>query len=178
MNPIFLLQTVPEGRMFALDAQTFTQAGVNLIIVGILALILYLLLYKPVLNYLTARRASIDGNLESAEKNKAQAMALKSDYEQLIKKIDAEKYDIHDSARKQAAEQAKEKVAAARSKADGVRSAARAEIEKEKERAQVEMKQVAMDISNAIVGKFLSQEIDKAAQEQLFNEAKLELEGA
>jgi len=36
MNPIFLLQTVPEGRMFALDAQTFTQAGVNLIIVGIL----------------------------------------------------------------------------------------------------------------------------------------------
>lgn len=172
----FFLGVVAEPRVFGLDLQTLVQIVLILINVGFLAFILSKLLYKPVLQILHDRRAGILASVQAAEKDKAEALKLKSQYEQMMKDIEQEKYDILDAARKQAAERSREQMAEAKSEADAVKSRALKEIELEQERAKSEMKQAVIDISSSMASKFLVRNMDEAAHEQLYNETMAELE--
>ena len=176
VDPLFLLQNVPDGRMFGLDQQTFVQMVILIINVAVLALILSKLLYEPILKVLNDRKARILDEVESAEKNKADALQLKADYEQAIKGIEQEKYDILDAARKQATEMREQQIAEARNEAEAVKARARKDVEMEQERAKSEMKQAVISASSAIAAKFLARNIDADTHEQLFNETMAELE--
>jgi len=175
MDPFFLLYT-PPGRMFALDPQTFIQMLFIIVNVAILALILTKILYKPVIKILNDRRERILAEVEDAEKNKAEALQLKSKYEEIMKGVEQEKYDILETARKLAAEKSKEQLAEARDEADALRVRAHKEIEMEQDRAKSEMRQAVIDVSSVMVTKFLSRTIDADTHEQLFNETMAELE--
>ena len=176
MDPFFLLQSLPPGRLFAIDEQTIAQMVFILINAAVLAFVLSKLLYKPVLKILTDRRERIQAEVESAEQNKADAIKLKAEYEQKMKDITSEKNEILEAARKLASEKSKEQMAEAKSEADALRTRAQKEIELEQERAKSEMKQAVIDISSVMVTKFLTRTIDAEAQEQLFNETMAELE--
>lgn len=176
MYPLFLLNAAPDPRVFGLDLQTVVQIVLILVNVAFLAFILSKLLYKPVLQILHDRRAGILASVQAAEKDKEEALKLKSQYEQLMKDIEQEKYDILDAARKQADEKGKEYIAEAKGEADAVKARALKEIELEQERAKNEMKQAVIDISSTMASKFLSKNLDEAAHEQLYNETIAELE--
>ena len=177
MDPLFLLlQEVPPGRLFAIDSQAFIQMGWVLLNAIILAFILSILLYKPVLQILHDRRARILGEIQEAEKGKTEAFKLKAEYEQRMKDIEQEKYDILETARRQAEERSKERLAEARSEAEAIKTRANKEIELEQERAKSELKQAVIDVSSLMVTKFLSRNIDAETHEQLFSETMAELE--
>ena len=176
MDPFFLLQNVPEGRLFAIDPQALVQMTFVLINAIILAVVLSILLYKPVLKVLHDRRARILDDVESAEKSKAEAHKLKAEYEQIMKDVTREKDDILESARKLAAEKTKEQLAEAKGEAAAVKARAQREIEMEQERAKSEMKQAVINISSVMAAKFLTRTMDADTHEQLFNETMAELE--
>ena len=176
MDLFFLLQNVPDGRLFAIDQQALIQMAWVLINAVILAFILSKLLYKPVLNVLKNRRDRIDGEVREAEKSKTDALQLKAEYEQKMKDVEQEKVEILDTARRQAEDRSKERIAEAHTEAATLKARAEKDIELEKERAKSEMKQHIIDASSLMVTKFLSRTMDAEAHEQLFNETMAELE--
>jgi len=176
MCPFFLLESLPDGRLFALDQQTVVQIVIVSVNVIVLAIVLSKLLYKPVLQILFDRRARVLNDIQAAQKDKADALKLKDQYEQLMQDADQEKFDILDAARKQALEASNEQLALARNDAEAVKSRAFREIELEQDRAKSEMKQAVIDISSVMVTKFLSRTITAEEHEQLFNETMAELE--
>jgi F-type H+-transporting ATPase subunit b len=175
MDFSFLLSN-PPGRMFGLDQQMFIQMLFIFINVSILALILSKLLYKPIINILANRRERIQKEVAEAEQNRAEAIRLKAEYEQIMSGAEQEKYDILETARKMAADKSKEQIAEARVEADALRVRAHKEIEMEQERAKSEMRQAVIDVSSVMVAKFLTRTIDEETQQRLFDEAMAELE--
>jgi len=173
---LFLLLNA-EPRLFAIDQQTFVQMGWVLLNACVLAFILSKLLYKPVLNILNNRKARIEDDVESAKKSKAEALQLKSDYEQRMKDIAQEKDGILEAARKLADDKSKEQMAEAKSEVETLKNRAHKEIEMEQERAKAEMKQAVINVSTLMATKFLSRTIDAEAHEKLFEETMAELEG-
>ena len=176
MCPFFLLESLPDGRLFALDQQTVVQIAWVLINLVVLAVVLSKLLYKPVLQLLYDRRARVLSDMQAAQKDKEEALKLKEQYEQLMQSADQEKHEILDAARKQAIEAGNEQLAIARNDAEAVKSRAFRDIELEQDRAKSEMKQAVIDISSVMVSKFLSRSITPDEHEQLFNETMAELE--
>jgi F-type H+-transporting ATPase subunit b len=176
MEPLFLLQSLPPERLFAIDEQTLRQMVFILINAAVLAFVLSKLLYAPVLKILTDRRERIRADIETAEESKAEALKLKAEYEQKMKDITAEKNEILEAANKLASEKSRNREAAAKSEAEAIRTRAKKDIELEKERAKGEMKQEIIDISSLMVTKFLNRTIDADVHEQLFNEAMADLE--
>lgn len=179
MNPqfLFLLQGLPQGRVFGLDQQTAVQMVIMLISISVFAVLMYILLYKPVRAFLQKRAEGIKSDLDFAESQKAKANELKLEYEQRVKEVDAEKYEILETARKQAAEKAKESEVAAKAEADSIKARAFQEIETEQERVQDEVRENIFDVSNAMVAKFLTRSMDEETQKRLYDEAMKELEG-
>ena len=176
MEMFFLLQNLPPERLFGLDMQTIIQMIAVLLNVCLLAFILSKLLYKPVLQILHDRRARILGEMQTAQKNKEEALELKAEYEQIMKNVAEEKQQILDGARKQALERTQEQLAEARVEAEAVKARAQKEISLEQERAKSELKQTVIDVSSLMAGKFLSKAIDADTHDELFNEVMAELE--
>jgi F-type H+-transporting ATPase subunit b len=164
-------------RVFGLDQQTLITAILVLINAAILAFVLTKLLYKPVLNILHERRAKILEDVQTAEKEKADALKLKAEYEQALKAVEQEKQDILSAARKLADDKGKEQIAEAKHEAETIKARAQKDIELEQERVKGEMKQAVIDVSSLMTSKFLTRTMDESTHEQLFNETMAELEG-
>jgi len=176
MDLFFILQTVPPGRLFGLDMQTIIQMIAVLLNVCLLAFILSKLLYKPVLQNLHDRRARILDEIQTAQKNKEDALVLKAEYEEIMKNVAEEKQQILEDARKQALERTQEQLAEAKEEAEAVKSRAQKEISLEQERAKSELKKTVIDVSSLMASKFLSKAIDADIHDELFNEVMAELE--
>ncbi|MCL2857025.1 MAG: F0F1 ATP synthase subunit B [Oscillospiraceae bacterium] len=175
---MFLLSTVPDGRVFGLDQQTLISIGINLFNVIILAVLLSWLLYNPVRKFMAARTARIASQIEGAARQAQDAEQLRVEYEQKIAEIAVEREEILEGARKMAAENAKQTLAAAKAEADGVRERAADEIEHERERVRAEMKQVIIEVSTAMTEKILVASVDDAVYERMFDATVSEMENA
>jgi F-type H+-transporting ATPase subunit b len=171
-----LLNAVPDGRVFALDAQMFLSAGLQLLNVAVLAYVMWRLLYKPVRKFLQGRTDKVAAQLARAADDTAKAGDLKSQYEQKIKDVGLERDEILESARKQAAEKAKQILAEAKTEADAIKARADLEINLERERVKDEMKQAILDVSAAMTEKYVVLALDKQTHDRLFAEAVAELE--
>ena len=173
---IFLLDSLPPGSMFALDAQTLIRVGITLFNVLLLAFVMTKLLYKPVREMMLKRTIRIREQMLRNEEEQTKVNELKTEYERMIKDIDLERTGILAEARKLAVENSKKQLDDARSEAESIKARAFQEIALEQERVQHEMKKAIIDVSSAITGKFLTRSIDADTHEQLFNETMAELE--
>jgi F-type H+-transporting ATPase subunit b len=167
---------MPPGRLFGLDDQTLIQIVAHIFNITLFVILLRWLLYKPVREFLKKREERIKGDIDFAEAEKAKANELKLQYEQEVKEIDNEKYEILESARKLAVEKSKESEVAAKAEADAIKARALKEIEMEQDRVKDEVKKTVIDVSTVMVAKFLSGAIDEEAQNRLFDETMAELE--
>ena len=80
-----------DGYVIMLDQQTLIQIAIQLVNTCILCFALSKLLYKPVTQFLNARKERIAQQIDDAEERLRAAEALKAEYENKLKNIESEK---------------------------------------------------------------------------------------
>jgi len=163
------------GQDFAQKFENFV--GVNLwtmIIAWVNLLILYLilkkLLFKPLKNMIDSRQKEIDDMYSDAECSKADAAALKVEYEEKLSRAEEESEQMLRSAQRRAQLKEEEILKEANDKAARTLERAEEQIEQEKKRAINEVKDqvsgLAVDIAAAVIGR----EVTTSEHEDLIND--------
>ena len=141
-----------------IDLFTMIFAWINL-------LILYLafkkFLFGPIKKMIDNRQAEIDGMYSDAEKSRAEAEALKADYEERMGNAKEESEEIVKSAIRRAQLREEEILREADKKAERVLERAEEQIELEKKRMVNEVKdevsKMAIDIASAVIERDVSE---------------------
>lgn len=162
--------------LFELNADTLSAIGLNLFNIGVLALVLAFVLYKPIRKALQNRTERIQGELEHAAKEMTDAKEMKLLYEQKIQEIDREREEILAEARKLATDAGRRIVAEAKHDADNIRERANASVDAEWQRTQNEMRTAIIDVSAVMAEKFVKLAINKETHDRVFDETMSELE--
>ncbi|MBO7514320.1 MAG: ATP synthase F0 subunit B, partial [Lachnospiraceae bacterium] len=89
-------------RLFDLDAQLLGDSVLMLIAVLVLYFLLSYLFFNPIRNLLDARKKMIADQIAEAKKDREDAAALKSEYDEKLKNADKETDEILSQARQKA----------------------------------------------------------------------------
>lgn len=150
------------------------------LIAGVIAFaIIFFFIWKwalPALNRtLEARQQAIAGQLQEAERAKAEAESLLNDYKQQVAGARDEASSIIEDARGTAETMRTDIVARAESEAASIVERARADVAAENERAAAALKQDVADLSLDMAEKVVAGSIDRDAQKQLVDRYLREL---
>ena len=135
---------------------------INIINIIVLFVIVKSLAYKPVKNFLDARKARIDESLKNAENKNAEADALKAQYEDALKQSKQESDKIMGEAELSAQKRAAEITADADKKATDITEKARKDAEREYNERLAGLRADVTDIAFDISKKILSREVTDA----------------
>ena len=124
-----------NGVPLNLDIQQILLHLLNFVI---LFAILYFLLYKPVRNFMDKRKAAYQQMDDEANAKRADAEALKADYEKQLAGVTAEIAEMKTAATLEAEKKAKGIEAQAKEEAAGIISDAKRQAESEKSRILAE----------------------------------------
>ncbi len=166
-----------EGYVIMLDQQTLIQVAIQIINTCILCFALSKLLYKPVTKFLNARKEKIAEQIDSAEAKLTEAEALKAEYENKLKNIEAEKNSILEKARTQAGKNSQQIIAEARKEAENIHNRAMTDIKREEEKAKDEIKKQIIEVSSIVSGKFIATKMTEEEQNKLVDDTISDLEG-
>ncbi len=159
-----------EDFILSLDINMLKDVAFQLLNTVILCAVLSYLLYKPVTNFLAARREKISGQISSAEAQLEEANKMKDLYEGKLKAIDKEKEAILTEARNRAVLREQEIIAEARKEAETLKNRAMVDIQREQEKAKDEIKKQIIEVSSIMAGRFVSASIDQSQQDKLVDE--------
>ena len=162
-------------RLFDLDLQLLADATLTAISVFVLFLLASYLLFNPARELLKKRQDKIKDDIDTANKDKEDAEALKADYDAKIKDIQKESEEILSEARKKAKANEAQIIAEAKEEANRIIKNAENEALLEKQRAYDEMKQEMISIASLMAGKVVAQSIDTTIQESLIEETLKEV---
>ena len=162
-------------RLFDLDLQLLADATLTAISVFVLFLLASYLLFNPARELLKKRQDKIKDDIDTANKDKEDAAALKADYDAKIKDIQKESEEILSEARKKAKANEAQIIAEANEEANRIIKNAEKEALLEKQRAYDEMKQEMISIASLMAGKVVAQSIDTTIQESLIEETLKEV---
>ena len=162
-------------RLFDLDLQLLADATLTAISVFVLFLLASYLLFNPARELLKKRQDKIKDDIDTANKDKEDAAALKADYDAKIKDIQKESEEILSEARKMAKANEAQIIAEAKEEANRIIKNAENEALLEKQRAYDEMKQEMISIASLMAGKVVAQSIDTTIQESLIEETLKEV---
>ena len=127
-------------------------------------------LFKPVNEMLEKRRALADAQIREAEQAKADADAIKTEYEQNMKEAKEKANEILTTAQKTAALQSEEMLKEAASQAAALKSKAESDIAQEKRKAVNEIKDEIGGMAVEIAGKVVEREISEADHQAQIDE--------
>ena len=147
--------------IFGLDPQLLIDSLITLIAMFALFLLLSYLLFVPARNLLQKRQDGIREQMETAAKEKSDAIAFKAEYESKLKNVDKEAEEILTQTRKKAMKK--------ETKEEAVRVLDRAnrEVELEKSKVKDEVKQEMISVAAAMAGKIVASSLDEDKQAQL-----------
>lgn len=160
-----------------LNEHTLVQVGIQLLNTIVLCAVLSWLLYTPVVKFLNARKEKIANQIDTTEKNLADADKLKKEYEDKLKNIEAEKASILDAARTQANKNSQQIIAEAKSEAESIRNRAMLDIQREQEKAKDEVKNQIVEISSLISSKFIAANMTQEEKDKMVEDTISDLEG-
>jgi F-type H+-transporting ATPase subunit b len=163
------------SRLFDLDLQLLQDAVLTLIAVFSLFLVASYFLFNPAREFLRKRQETIKNDIETAEKNKKEAITTKEEYENKLKDIDKEAQVILSEARKKAVENENRIIANAKEEAARIIERAGVEADLEKKKAVDDMKKEMISIASIMAGKVVSASIDTTVQESLIEETLKEM---
>ena len=161
--------------LFGLDPQLLADTILTGLAVFILFILLSYLLFNPARDLLEKRRQKIRDDIDSAEKEKADAIALKAEYDEKIKQADKEAELILSEARKSAKKAEQKIIDEAKAEAAQIIKRANQEIELEKKHALDDMKTEMIQIASMMAGKVVAASIDTTIQESLVEETLKEM---
>ena len=127
-------------------------------------------LFKPVNDMLEKRRALADAQIREAEQAKADADAIKTEYEQNMKEAKERANEILTTAQKTAALQSEEMLKEATAQAAALKSKAESDIAQEKRKAVNEIKDEIGGMAVEIAGKVIEREISEEDHTKLIDE--------
>lgn len=162
-------------RLFDLDMQLVHDTILLAIAVFFLFLAMSYLLFNPVRKMLEDRKLKIKTELDDAAADKADAAALKVQYEEKLRDIDKEAEAILSEARQKALHNEAKIVEEAKEEAARIIARANEEALLEKKRAVDEMKQEMIAVAAAMASKVISANIDINIQNQLVDETIKEM---
>ena len=162
-------------RLFDLDMQLVHDVILLAIAVFFLFLAMSYLLFNPVRKMLEDRKLKIRTELDDAAADKADAAALKVQYEEKLKDIDKEAEAILSEARQKALHNEAKIVEEAKEEAARIIARANEEALLEKKRVVDEMKQEMISVATAMASKVISANIDINIQNQLVDETIKEM---
>ncbi len=161
--------------LFNLDAQLLANAGLLAINVFLLFIFLSYKLFNPVRNLLEERKKKVRNDQDIAAKEKEDAIALKSTYDNKLKDISKEAELILSDARKQAMKNEAKIIEEAKLEANRIIERANKEVELEKKRVVDEMKREMVVIASLMAGKVVANAIDTQVHDTLIDETIKEM---
>lgn len=153
--------------LITLDPWTFLAQICNLLIQLV---IFKKLLLNPVRKVLAERKAKADSEISDAQKLRAEAEAMKAEYEQNMQNARAEANQIVAAAQKTATARSEELLIEARSQAAAMKQKAEADIAQERKKAVNEVKDEIGGIAMEIASKVVEREIREADHRDLIDE--------
>lgn len=127
------------------------------------------LLFKPVQNMIDSRQKEIDDLYADAGRSKAEAEALKTQYEGQLSEANAERERILKAAHQRALQQQEAMLREAQEQAARTLKRADEQIELEKKQARNELKNEVSDMAVQIAGAVLARDVKPAEHEALID---------
>lgn len=127
-------------------------------------------LFKPINQMLEKRRAMADAEIQDAQKAKAEAQAIKAEYEQNMQEAKTRANEILTTAQKTAAIQSEEVLRDAAQQAAAMKEKAEKDIAQEKRKAVNEIKDEIGGMAMEIAGKVIEREISEKDHAKLIDE--------
>ncbi len=150
-------------KLIQFDATFFLQILNFLILLFILAKFAY----KPLMKVLDERRARVANDLETAEKTRVEAEALKEQYSKQLAEARTEATAIIDKANKAGQKVHDDYVAQAQAEKDQMMAAAKQNIANEKDQAMTDVRAQVIALATEIAGKVVDQKLNSAADQEL-----------
>lgn len=172
---MFLTSEALEGRVFGLDMQFVADAVILALSIFILFLALSYFLFNPARALLKKRQEKIREDMELGQKEKADGIAFKAEYDAKLQNADKEIDQLLSDARKKALKRETEIIEEAKKEAVLIKDRADKEIELEKKKAQDEVKQEMISVASMMAGKIIGGTIDDAKRDELVDEALNEM---
>ncbi|RYG71465.1 ATP synthase F0 subunit B [Lentibacillus lipolyticus] len=137
-------------------------------------LVLIVLLRKfawgPLMNTMQKREEYVTGEIEAAEKSRAEAEKAQAEAAEQLKQTKQEAQQIIDDAKSAGAKQEQEIINNARQEAERIKEAAQEDIANEKEKAIEALQDKVASLSVQIASKVIEKEISAQDQEKLIDE--------
>jgi F-type H+-transporting ATPase subunit b len=162
-------------RLFNLDPQLLHDAVLLAISVFVMFTFLSYLLFNPARDFLKKREERVKGNIDSAEKAKADAENLRAEYEEKLRSIHKEEDEILSAARKRALENEAKIIDKAKEEAAAIIERANKQTELAVKKAEDDMKKEIITVASMIAGKVVSGNIDLTIQDSLIDDTLKEI---
>ncbi|MDR2742910.1 MAG: F0F1 ATP synthase subunit B [Treponema sp.] len=131
----------------------------TLINIGILFFILRAVLFKPVTKFMEERSKKIQDDIEQAEKGKKQAKAMAAQYEEQLKKAEADADALIRRSRESAEREAAEIIRSGKAEAGRIVAAGRSQLEAERKAALAQFRSEAAALVITAASRLLRREI-------------------
>ena len=162
-------------RLFGLDAQLLFEIVLSMIAVFVLFLLLSYILFNPVRDMLKKRQEMVQETKDTANREKADALQLKAEYDEKIKNAEAEVEEILTQARKRALKNEKAIVDEAKEEAARIIANANVQVELEKKKAMDDLKQEVVAIAAMMAGKMVTVSMDEETKNRLIEDTLKEM---
>ena len=161
--------------IFGLDPQLLVDALITMIAMFFLFLLLSYLLFNPARNMLQKRQDGIREQMETAAKEKEDAIQFKAEYDAKLKDVENEAEQILTETRKKALKKENDIINEAKEEAHRVIERANHEAELEKNKVKDEVKQEMISVATVMAGKIVASSLDESKQSQLIAETLEEM---
>jgi F-type H+-transporting ATPase subunit b len=158
-------ESEPSGTALVLPAQAELIWG--LVGFALLFIVIQTKVWPSLNKTLDERSAAIQGRIEEAETQLAEAERTRRDYEASLQEARNEASQIIEDAKAQAERLKADVIAKAEADADGIRQRAAAEAEAERSRALQALRGQVASLSTDIASKIVGSEVDQAKHDQL-----------
>lgn len=153
--------------IFGLDPQLLVDSAITILAMFVVFLLLSYLLFNPARNLMEKRQEGIREQMETAAREKQDAIQFKAEYDEKIKNVQKETDEILSEARKKALKKESVMLEEAREEAAQIVARANREVELEKSKVKDEMKQEIINVATAMAGKIVASSLDESKQSQL-----------
>ena len=153
--------------IFGLDPQLLVDSAITILAMFFVFLLLSYLLFNPARNLMEKRQEGLREQMETAAREKQDAIQFKAEYDEKIKNVQKETDEILSEARKKALKKESVMLEEAREEAAQIVARANREVELEKSKVKDEMKQEIINVATAMAGKIVASSLDESKQSQL-----------
>ena len=153
--------------IFGLDPQLLVDSAITILAMFFVFLLLSYLLFNPARNLMEKRQEGIREQMETAAREKQDAIQFKAEYDEKIKNVQKETDEILSEARKKALKKESVMLEEAREEDAQIVARANREVELEKSKVKDEMKQEIINVATAMAGKIVASSLDESKQSQL-----------